>query len=638
MFAYLVGQSAPNTADDWLQPENLAPFDLHTIDEHIGSHGQALTARRNPSLSLSDPDSFWTGKPGDSCLFDGWLDNRQELAAELSAPPGWPTARLYHRAVEEWGDDADLHVVGHYASVVTRADGNVRLSRSPIEARPLHWAWIDGRLVIASLPRLLVAAGLPLKLNKRTLLDSMFLNLTETEGWLENSWRLGVGELVHLSKDKKQSEPIRYWDPASIPVQGSASPTELIEQTEVLLEGATRSCLSDAETPGMLLSAGLDSSNVASRAMRILGPTKAFPSFTFVPSSVWEGFEPHWGYGDETGRVREFAGMHPSLNPHFIANEERDFDSDWDKVFAAIGCAPPGLTNVWMYHGIHSAAKNAGCDRLICADYGNQSFSIAADWAPAEFVRRGNVLKAWQQISGNRIAISPRWRRFLRAGFAANLPEWLWRLWQKAKGRNLQSPNEMIAALNPAAMARNKVTGRAHSAGLLSYRTIPPNRADWIRDIFARGDLGSGEIALAFEQIYGITTRDPTANRRLIEHCLSLPTEMFARDRQDRWLAREMSRGHLPEDQRCEQLAGMHQADWHARMTPKIPEIRAELQQAAARAELRELFDFDELLGRLDDWPANPDDSDETTYRMMMGIPIALMTARFIRHSYGWNE
>ena len=590
------------------------------------------------TASRSAEESFFEAPDGTAVLFDGWLDDREAACSTLEIRKNSTAAQIYFHAVEQWGDQADLHLVGHYAGVVARSDGGCRLARSPIGGRPLHWAWIDETLVIASVPRLLEAAGLPNTLDQRTLADSLYLNLTENNGWLENSWRLGVGEIVHLQSAKEAPRPVRYWQPKSIKINHSLSTSEAIAQTEVLLKRGIEACLEDASSPGMLLSGGLDSSNVAARTAAMLGDNTPLPSFTFIPSSKWDGIEPNWGYGNETSRVRQFAKRHPSLRPQFIANENSDFGDDWDRVFAAIGCAPPGLTNIGMYHGLFEAARKSGCDRLISAEYGNQSFSIAADWSVAEYVRTGRWGEAWRQVAGNTVATTSRWRRFLRMGVAANLPDWLWGIWQRAKGRKIETPNAQIGALNADALRKHAVDLRAQKANLHNPRNFIGSRGQWLDEIFARGDMGSGEIEIAFEQIYGISQRDPTAYRHLIEHCLSLPTHMFARDGQDRWLARAMSQGHMPEEQRLEQKAGMHNADWHARMTPLLPGIRRELEIASERAELRELFDFEELFNRIDTWPDAPRFDDDTVYRLQMGLPIALMTARFVRHNNRWNE
>ena len=614
----------------------LTAFGQHSVAQARSAKSLALLGQLQTAPALAG-ESFFEAPGGAAVLFDGWLDNRESVGRELAIPHESTAAQTYFYAVERWGDRADLHLVGHYASVVVQPDGACRLSRSPIGARPLHWAWIDGVLVAASVPRLLEAAGLANRLDQRILADSLYLNLTENNGWLKNSWRLGVGEIVHVRSAQDAPRPVRYWQPKSIAINHSLSTDEAIAQTETLLKRGIEASLADAGSPGLLLSGGLDSSNVAARTAAILGDDTPLPSFTFVPSSRWDGIEPNWGYGDETSRVREFADMHPTIRPHFVANESSDFGEDWDRVFAAIGSAPPGLTNIGMYHGLFDAARQAGCDRLLSASYGNQCFSIAADWSVAEYVRTGRWREAWRQVSGNKVATTSRWRRLLRMGIAANSPDWLWRVWQRVKRRTAKTPSARIAALNSVVMRKFAVEARAQQAKVQSPRNFVGTRGQWLDEIFARGDMGAGEIEIAFEQIYGISQRDPTAYRPLIEHCLSLPTHMFARDGQDRWLARAMSRGHMPESQRLEQRAGMHNADWHARMTPLLPAIRRELETASERAELRELLDFDELFDRIDNWPDTPGFDDDTVYRLQMGIPIALMTARFIRHNNRWN-
>ena len=638
MFAFVLGrsESARKIAERIFA--SFDPFGRQHVTFDEAGNGFIISGRLAATVrEPSSPRYFECPDNGTITLFDGWLDNRAAMIDQLAMPAGASDAQIYQTAIRRWGDLADLKIVGHYASLTSKPDGLIRLARSPIGARPLHWAWIGEVLVVASVPKLLSAAGLPARLDERTLADAMYLNLTDNRGWLRNSWRLGVGEFVELPKEAGHSIPKRYWDPHQIAVQ-PCDDDRAIEKAEILLGEAISACLTGTEKPGILLSGGLDSANVASRVAQRCDAGNTLPTFTFVPLKGGVEKAPHWGYVDETSLVEEFADLHPAIAPRFVANEDRNFESDWDKVFSAIGCAPPGLTNIWMYHGLYAAARAEGCDRLLTAEYGNQSFSIAADWAIAEFFRKGKWREAWRQVSANPVAIAPKWRRFLRSGVAANLPDRLWRLWQKAKRHRPINASEEISAINRETARKHDVAARSKHAGLGGERSFLATRGQWVTDVFSRGDMGSGEIELAFEQIYGISTRDPTAYRPLVEHCLALPTEVFARDGEDRWLARQMSRGHLPDAQRINRKAGMHQADWHRRMTPELPRIRAELVAASQREDLQSLFDFEDLLQRLDEWPEEPGFDDLTTFRFMMGIPIALMTARFVRHTYGWNE
>lgn len=570
-------------------------------------------------------------------LFDGWLDNIDQIAAQLSCPAS-EAASVYAHAVDRWGDRADLHVIGHYCSVSQASDGTIRLARSPFRAPPLHYAKLPGGFVAASVSRVLHAAGASRQLSQRKLVDCLFLNPTEDHGWYEGTWRVGLGQIVELRPGEGKLRHLSYYDPVAQTPLPSASDAEYLEEAERLLGEAARCAVRGARRPGVFLSGGLDSSNVAARVLNVLPEGQTLPSFTFTPGQGWDGIEAPGMFGNERPMVESFARFHPRIEPHFIANEGRDFDYGCERMFLAIGATPPTLANMWMHHGIYEAARDAGCDVLLSADLGNQTFSNSGEWAPAEFFRTLRWRQAWLALKHEPYSSVPLWRRFLAQCVAAQLNDPLWRMWRKLKVGKIANANEMIAMLRPEAAQHFDVVARAKQGGVLFERSVFGSRRQSLADAFARGDFESSDIELGFTQLYGPRCRDVTAYRPLVEFCAGLPTRMFLRDGEQRWLARELSKGQMPEEQRLERRFGFHNADWHARTTPRLAALRAELASASKDPLLSEMIDFAEVEAAIEDWPESSRFDDATLYRHIMGIPRAVLMSRFVRFTSGSNQ
>src|SRR5439155_11182972 len=66
---------------------------------------------------------------------------------------------------------------------------------------------------------------------------------------------------------------------------------------------------------------------------------------------------------------------------------------------------------------------------------------------------------------------------------------------------------------------------------------------------------------------WGIDVRDPTADRRLIEFCLSVPTEQFFRGGVLRALGRDALADRVPPEVLNETRRGLQAADWHEGVT-----------------------------------------------------------------------
>ena len=149
-------------------------------------------------------------------------------------------------------------------------------------------------------------------------------------------------------------------------------------------------------------------------------------------------------------------------------------------------------------------------------------------------------------------------------------------------------------------------------------------------------DMGS-EMHHATSQVYGLRRRDVTTYRPLVEFCLGLPTEQFVRGGKQRWLARRMAAGRMPAAQAANRAYGLHNADWHHRMSLRLPELRAEAQRIADDPQLAALIDTDAMLRLLAEWPDMPFRHQAAVTRHFHALTGAILVARFWRFYSGSN-
>ncbi len=275
---------------------------------------------------------------------------------------------------------------------------------------------------------------------------------------------------------------------------------------------------------------------------------------------------------------------------------------------------------------------------MLGADWGNMTFSHSAPWAFSEYLLTAKWDQLGLMLRKLEGGVVSRLRRIAALSILPMLPDRLWYLARRIFNKPFYPGNDLVAHLRPEAMVRYRVKERAREANVYIERERYPNGRIARAKAFARGDGDSGDLMQAFELIHGIPYRDVTLYRPFLEFCLSLPTEAFVNNGESRWLARELGKGLMPESQRLEQRTGFQLADWHQRMTPRLAEMRSEIERARALPEAADLLDLDAIASLLDDWPDQTTFDVATVNKLVPGIVGALTAIRYIRYLSGINE
>ena len=569
--------------------------------------------------------------------FHGYFDNSAALASELGMGSG-DLAALYGRAVERWGADADRRVIGEYCAIIAYPErSTVRLVRSPLRAPPLVYHCDPAGVAAGSVPRALFTAGISERLNQRHVEDSAWINYTAQEDtWFEGINRVPLGCTVTIDPGGRKLN--QFYDILAIPDVRLPRDEDYVARAKELLDEGVRAALAGSRSPGITLSSGLDTPQVAVRVLDQLPPGQRLPSFTFRPELGWDGIAPRGANGDEGPMVEAFVAMHPRIDPHFAVNAGYGHDHRWPEMFHAMGGAPSGMCNMYVFHGLFEGARKAGCDRLLLAEWGNFTFSAKGEWGFVEYLLKGRWRQLYLALRDHPHDSRSLLRKFVALSLVPLIPNALWPLMKRLVHSDEKLPLELMSPLNPAYRAASGVEERARATGFPYGRYQPRNRRQAQAQMFANADAETSEIYQAFEQIYGVAQRDPMAYRPFAEFCMGLPIEMFMRDGKLRWLAKEMARGIMPETQRLNSLNGRWDADWHLRIGRRRAEFRAELERIAAHPTLGPMIDTARLIAALDAFPPQTSTDPQVWMEVEMGIPRALLTARFTNFVEGRND
>ena len=574
-------------------------------------------------------------------LFAGHLDNAASIAAELglSAPlpgDGDGLARLYGAALAAWGPAADLRLIGEYATIALDAErGHLRLARSPLRAPPLHYHLADDRAIAASVPRAIFACGVPQQLDETKLADMAWFNASEEQrSWFVGLNRVPLGSTVEIERGGP-ARTRRYYDFSAIPRQPRASAAEYLEQANRLLAEGTRAALAGSSRPAVMLSGGLDSPLIALKVLEQRPDLARLNAYTIVPEPGWGGLDLPGRFTDERPLVEAFCRMHPRIAPQFIDNAEARMDDRLVAMFMAVGGAPQGLANLWTCHAAWDAARHDGCDRVLLGELGNLTVSESGSWGYSEYLLK----LRWRQLY-RALRTAPNddrslWRRFLALAVLPILPDRLWHWQERLRGRDHRYA--AFSGLRPDYTAAQGVEARAIAAGLPNPRHPVRDRLATLREVHDNAWGEFSDIYHGFAQIHGIEQRDPTAYRPLVEFCAGLPTDMFLRDGQERWLARELLRGAMPEEQRLTTRTGRHNADWHAKIGRQREDFLRELDRLADNPRIAAMFDLDRARDALEDWPDSGAVSDAVRIACEVVVPRAIIMGRFVNYVEGRN-
>jgi asparagine synthase (glutamine-hydrolysing) len=153
--------------------------------------------------------------------------------------------------------------------------------------------------------------------------------------------------------------------------------------------------------------------------------------------------------------------------------------------------------------------------------------------------------------------------------------------------------------------------------------------------VIGRADLGSynkGTLAG-----WGIDQRDPTADRRLIEYCLSLPMSAFIAHGESRALARRALADRLPQAVIDERRKGYQAVDWHEGMRTGRADIAAELERLSPCAPAARTLDLERLQRLIEQCPDDGWGRHETVAAYRLALYRGVSAGHFLRKATGSN-
>jgi asparagine synthase (glutamine-hydrolysing) len=576
---------------------------------------------------------------GTTLLFDGRLDNREEIACALDIPPTqamrMADSALVMRACLRWDVAAVEHLLGDYALACWQASRRrLWLARDPLGTRPLFWHQQSGRFAFATMPKALFALpGIIKALCEERLHDYLcLLPMTGPESFFKGIYRVEPGHTLTLEGERVTTHRFHRFDPEReihLP-----NDDEYVEAFREQFDRAVACRLRAIGPVATHLSSGFDSSTVTAVAARQLAERDApLLAYTAVPREGFSGPVPRGRHADEEPGARALAARFANIEHILVRTDGTSPVDSLHQDTEAMDRAPFNPCNMAWINAIRANAARRGAKVLLSGTMGNMTISYdGAPYLPA-LLGRGQWMAWWRENRALNRRLNVRWRRLLKYSLAAYTPVPLWKAFERYRGRKWDVTAH--SAIHPDFMARMRTNDRARKNGWdLSYRPWSDGRRMRIASLnrFDNGDYFTSVNAM------GLELRDPTADQRLIEFCLAVPESQYLRDGQSRWLLKRLMSDVLPPEIMHSRSRGLQAADWYEEASRALPQLRDEVARLMSHESAGSYLDLDSLVRVLEEWPETGwgDSEVEKTYRLKLLRGLAV--GAFIRYANEGNK
>jgi asparagine synthase (glutamine-hydrolysing) len=377
------------------------------------------------------------------------------------------------------------------------------------------------------------------------------------------------------------------------------------------------------------LSSGLDSSTVTATAARLFFEGKLV-AFTAVPRTGFSGAAPPNSIADESDLAAATARLYPNIE-HVVIPNSGESPLKWlDRAFAYQQQPMANLANAVWGQAIHQAARERGANTILKASAGNLTSSYSGvEYLPL-LLSQGRLPKLLDISS-----------KLLRNGMrpltlGANIlgpftPPTIWTALRRLTRRRTGIMS--FSAVNRAQLEQVQLKSRDRGWDLAERpRRDPLENRIWA---LKRADGGNAYKGVLAE--WGLSVRDPTADRRVIEYTLSVPYEEFLSGGVPRSLARRAFADRLPGGVINARVRGYQTADWYEALNGARSEIEEELALIMRCDAAAEALDFDWLDDCVRSWPIDGWERDDIRSKYRLGLLRGISAGHFMRKVRGTN-
>jgi asparagine synthase (glutamine-hydrolysing) len=568
---------------------------------------------------------------------DAIIDNRNELLCHFGIPKEaallTTDSKLIELAYLKWGGECPSHLVGDYAFAIwDEGKEQIFCARDHVGKRTLYYYHNSDifafSTTIKPLRQLKENGG---ELNEEWIANNLAtgipLNQLDTSSTVyKDIFQLPPAHTMTVTK--KGIKLHKYWDPLKVPQLKLGSNEAYEEAFRKVFFEAVRCRLRSVGSIGILLSSGLDSGSVACVAASMLkSEGKRLKAYTSVPFSGYTDCLGKHEIADESGYIKAILDRYDNIDINFNASEGFTAYNSLNRLIELLEFPFKYIQNFFWIDNLAALAKNDKCVILLDGQSGNETVSlgniISYFHALAVNGRWRSALKEAKYYSDNN---NLRYRSVLKSLFRLILPDPLLKIYRFLLRRGYSGDtidwNNPHPLINPELALLWKIDGKLKRYKMGKYQKKYFSLRDSHR--FTANGLLFSQVAEADVKLsltHGITRRDPTRDKRVVEFCMSLPEEQLVQKGVERSIIRRSMKDILPDQIRLNtNVRGAQSADWLQRMQGEWGQIEDEFLLALESPAISKYFDIDYARSLFKDNHNTDNEAENYKVKMMLGI------------------
>lgn len=582
-------------------------------------------------LPLEDPETAYIINA------DAIIDNRGELfdKLKLSAAADMTDSALILEAFKKWGTSCVDHLIGSFVFAIwDREKQEMFLANDHVGDKLLYYYHSEDLFVYSTLLEpFFQIPSIQRKLNDVYIAD--FLAINSVRHQLDPELTI-YEELLQLPSatallvNRDGMHRWQYWKVQKAKELKLPSDQDYEEAFRNLYREVVHSKIRCSKKVGISLSGGLDSVSVACIASEQLKQEgEALYSYTQVPIKDYVDHLPATRLADETEYVEETVRFCGNILPNFVDSEGKNMYTEIDRLLEIYEQPYKILENATWIKEIAELAAVDGVGVLLTGQAGNATVSwgnfngymqyLLKTFKFQTFVKELRAYAVLHHISPIREALDA----FISLSFFAT------KLWQKARAKS--GKGLMLSPINPEFYQSIQMDRRFRQYGFDNAFIRKRDSFGGRYALLAPAGFSHRAVLLNKMNLSaGIESRDPTADKRIIEFCMNLPENQWVRAGQERRFIRCVMKGQMPDRVRMNtSVKGQQAADIFQRILPRWEQIREEMRTIGEHPLERKYLNVDLIQNLLQVYERI--DCDERGGHGLRMLFRALIFTRFLR-------